>query len=393
MNSQYNEWMSHLSSLPVVALITTGRTGSDFLQSLLDSHPQVATFNGHFAIYTEFFENSVTISYKKPRVCDVADEFIGKYIYKLVSRYDIQEAKDELGINSDQSFTIDTAEFKKHMIFLMKDYAINSRNILLSIYGAYSLCIGQDILKLRTIMHHPHLDFEFDKFHKDFPGTRIIFTSRDPRANFCSHVEHFKKYYSSHNNQRHLYNCLKMALEDSEIADSYKLEYTATRLEDLPRKDVMQKLAEWFNIKYSDSMLRSTWVGLDWHGDRISNKVFSSTGWSKDRVSNGWEEKLGVTDKYILNYILNSRLKHYLYPVKNVGIIDSFIVFFLIVFPLKYERNFAKYSYIKDRIVNGKGSQLIYTPIYYLKRVVLCYKYYFRTLKKVKFSRNWIGLE
>ena len=43
-----------------------------------------------------------------------------------------------------------------------------------------------------------------------------------------------------------------MAIEDSELADYYKLQYTATRLEDLPRKDTMQRLAEWLNIKYLD---------------------------------------------------------------------------------------------------------------------------------------------
>jgi hypothetical protein len=181
-----------------------------------------------------------------------------------------------------------------------------------------------------------------------------------------------------------------MALEDSEIADYYKLQYTATRLEDLPRKDTMQKLAKWLNIEYSDSMLRSTWFGLDWHGDRMSNKVFSSTGWTKNRAENGWEHRLGTMDKYILNYIMNSRLKHYLYTAKDTNIIDSFIVFILIVFPFKYERNFFKYHYINDRVRRKKSVHLVFIPVYYLKRVLLCYKYYFRTLRSVKFSRNWI---
>ena len=41
----------------IVLLAATTRGGIDFLQSLLDSHPQIATFNGHFAVYSEFFEN------------------------------------------------------------------------------------------------------------------------------------------------------------------------------------------------------------------------------------------------------------------------------------------------------------------------------------------------
>ena len=391
MNNKYQEWMMHLQNIQMVALITTGRTGSDFLQSLLDSHPQISTFNGHFAVYSEFFENSVTIKSKNSRVCDVADEFIGKYIYKLISRYDIQEAKDKLGEDFDESFTIDTLEFKNNMVLLMGKEVINSHNLLLAIYGAYSLCIGQDITKLKTIMHHPHLDYEFKLFYKDFPNTRIIFSSRDPRANFCSHVENFRKYYSSHDNQRHLYNCFKIAIEDSELADYYKLQYTATRLEDLPRKDTMQRLAEWLNINYQDSLLDSTWNGLGWHGDRLSEKVFASKGWTQDRTENGWNNRLGRLDKYILNYIMNSRLEHYLYPVNKINFIDSLLVFILIVFPWRYERRFLTYKYIRDRVSRNKTSQLFQIPIYYFKRVLLSYKYYFRTLTKVQFSRNWIG--
>ena len=90
---------------------------------------------------------------------------------------------------------------------------------------------------------------------------------------------------------------------------------------------------------------------------------------------------------------MNPRLKHYLYPVKDISIIDSFFVFILIIFPLKYERRFLKYSYIKDRVINNKSTQLIFIPVYYIKRVLLCYKYYFRTLRKIKFCRNWIGSE
>jgi len=47
---KYKKWSEHIASLPIVSLITAGRTGSDFLQSLLDSHPEVLTFNGHLEV-------------------------------------------------------------------------------------------------------------------------------------------------------------------------------------------------------------------------------------------------------------------------------------------------------------------------------------------------------
>lgn len=391
--AQYRAWMSRLRSLPMVALVTTGRTGSDFLQSLLDSHPQILTFNGHFAIYSEFFTKALSFTVAGARAQDAADEFIGQYLYKLVSRFDIQEAKDRLGRNSDESFSIDTGEFKRHLLGLLDGCTVNSRDFLLAIYGAYGLCLGQDIDAARLIFHHPHLDYEFRLFHRDFPATRIVFSSRDPRANFCSHVEHFRNYYRTHDNQHHLYNCLKMALEDSALAEELGLDYIATRLEDLPREDTMRELAAWLGVAYSVSMLRSTWAGLDWHGDRISNKSFAATGWSEKRTENNWRRRLGRMEQYVLNYILNDRLVKYQYPVQAIGPVDSVLVAMLITLPFKYERRFFSPAYLWSVLRDGRNSmrlELVLTPLFYWRRVRLCYRYYLRTLRGVPFDGKWV---
>lgn len=382
-----------MRQLPVVALVTTGRTGSDFLQSLLDSHPQIATFNGHFAVYSEFFAKALTFRSSGALTADATDEFIGQYLYKLVSRYDIQEAKDCLGENSDQSIRIDTAEFKTHVIGLMSDLPLNSRDFLLAVYGAYNLCLGQRIEDLRVLFHHPHLNYEFRLFVKDFPDSRIIFSSRDPRANFCSHVEHFRLYYKTHDNQQHILNCLQMALEDSELADEFGLDYTATRLEDLPREDVMRDLAAWLGVDYRESMLRSTWAGLDWHGDRISGKRFAATGWSSTRTENGWQQRLGRNEKFVLNYIMHDRLKWYGYPVESVGVLDALAVAVLILVPFRCERRLIVPSHVREVLASGNHVmriQLVLTLPFLLRRITLCYRHYWRTLTGRTFQRNWL---
>jgi len=389
----YHRWMTHLQSLPMVALVTTGRTGSDFLQSLLDSHPQIATFNGHFAVYSEFFKRALTFSVADGKAADAADEFIGQYLYKLVSRYDIQEAKDRLGERSDQSFTIDTAEFKLHLVGLMGERPLTSRDFLLAIYGAYNLCLAQQIENAKIIFHHPHLDYEFRLFIEDFPMTRVVFSSRDPRANFCSHVEHFRRYYRSHDNQQHVHNCLKMALEDSALAEELGLDYVATRLEDIPREDAMRAVADWLGVDFQDSMLRSTWAGLDWHGDRISNKTFAATGWSETRTENGWQQRLGRIEKYVLNYIMNDRLRWYRYPVRPVGPVDAALVAIAILVPFRCERRFLSPAHIWATLRSGTNMmrmQLLLTPLFYGRRVQLCYRHYARTLRGIKFTGNWI---
>lgn len=392
----YQRGMAHMQSLPMVALVTTGRTGSDFLQSLLDSHPQIATFNGHFAVYSEFFTRALTFNVADGRAADAADEFIGQYLYKLVSRYDLQEAKDRLGEHSDESFTLDTAEFKAHLVGLMGERPLSSRDFLLAVYGAYMLCLGQQIVDAKVIFHHPHLDYEFRLFHKDFPRIRVVFSSRDPRANFCSHVEHFRRYYSSHDNEQHVYHCLKMALEDSELAQRLGLDYTATRLEDIPREDTMRAFAQWLGVEYRESMLRSTWAGLDWHGDRISGKKFAATGWSKSRTENGWRQRLWPVEKYVLNYIMNDRLVKYRYPVSPVRWIDALGVGVAILLPFKCELRFLNPVHVWNTLHSGTSImrlQLLLTPRYYLRRVRLCYQYYWRSLRDVPFTGNWLQVE
>jgi hypothetical protein len=390
----YGAGLTHLRALSPVALITTGRTGSDFLQSLLDGHPQVATFNGHFAVYSEFFNIARTFKVDGASISDATDEFIGCYLYKLVSRYDIQEAKDALGKDGKQSFTINTAVFKSHLIGLMGSNPLNTRDFLLSIYGAYNLCLGQSLEQLKIFFHHPHLDYEFLSFFKDFPNSRIVFTSRDPRANFCSHVEHFSAYYPSHDNEQHIFNCLDMLLKHTELGENLGLDYTVTRLEDLPRDVVMRELALWLNIEYRDSLLRSTWGGLDWHGDRISAKRFSATGWSKNRTENNWKTRLGWSEKYILNYLLYDRLRWFKYAASPRKKLDMFIVPLLILLPFRVERRLLNPRKILAIVKNGTlvmRLQLFLFPIFYFKRVKLCYKYYYKVLVNYSCDKQWIG--
>lgn len=375
--------MEHLQRLPMYALVTTGRTGSDFLQSLLDSHPQVATFNGHFAVYSEFFADSVCLRATQVSPRDLADEFIGKFIYKLVSKYDIQEGKDRLGDSLDQSFTIDTVEFRSHIAGLMGNVPVTSRNFLLAVYGAYSLCLGHDLNAKCIIFHHPHLIYELRLFLADFPEAALIFTTRDPRANFVSHVEHFRSYYQENANEQHLYNCMKMMLEDSTPGRELGLRYTAVRLEDLPKEATLIELSRWLGIEYNETLLHSTWAGLDWHGDRLSKKIFESKGWSEKRTENNWQNRLGKIDQFVFNYIMNPRLRCYTYPAKPVGWIAAVLVALLIPLPMKYEWRHLSIRYIAQ-VFNARSHvvrlQFLLTPLFYCKRVALCYRYFFKVL-------------
>ena len=93
----YNKLFIHVKNLKKVLLVATGRTGSDFFQSLLDSHPQILHFTGVW-----FFHQWWQGAKCKNNVFDLINEFIWytgptiDHISKFRSCYNTQERWDKL---------------------------------------------------------------------------------------------------------------------------------------------------------------------------------------------------------------------------------------------------------------------------------------------------------
>ena len=94
----YSSVTRQLKEIQTVAIMPTGRTGSDYLQSLVENHPEVLSSNGHFGVYEQFFDVSSTLKINHLSNKDIAHEFVGLFLYKLVSKYAVQGRKDRLGI-------------------------------------------------------------------------------------------------------------------------------------------------------------------------------------------------------------------------------------------------------------------------------------------------------
>lgn len=394
MPGQYRRSMEHLQSLRAVALVTTGRTGSDFLQSLLDSHPQVLTFNGNLQFYADFMTTSVCARREGFAVDDLMEEFAGRYIHRFKSRYDFAERKDQLGADRTETLDVDTTAFRRHAAGLMEGQQPSARNLLIAVYGAFNLLFDRDLLASRILFHHAHRWDELDLFRQDFAGASVIVTTRDPRANFVSGIEHGRSLFAYRDNQKHLYHYLNHILDDSAPCEVRRVRYTAVRLEDLPKESTMRAIAEWLGVEYCPSMLESTWGGHRWYGDRLSPKPIEANEWTPVRTDNDWRNRLSQTDLYVLNALMFSRLCHYEYPSNEPRWWDALVVPALLCLPLRYERRFFTVGYIRRdphrrplRAWLDVGSTLLY----YVLRVKATLAHYFRTRRARPFRGPWIG--
>jgi hypothetical protein len=381
MANNYKDMMDRLLELPSCALFPLGRTGSDLLQSMLDSHPEVLTFNGALRMY-DFLKTSMCVMAGSFDTMDLIDEFIGYHIKTLKSKYNLMERKNQLGDNYDQSIDIDVPKFRSEMGALLEGREATSRNFLLAVYGAYALCLGQDLSQKKIFFHHPHDFTELPAYLKDFPDSKIIGMTRDPRANFVSSIEHHRDFNElvDTDNSIHLIFQITRILNDGLILQPYGKDYRLIRIEDLGSTEILQALCHWLNISYDECMTRSTWAGMSWHSDRMS-PMNREPGFSKAMLDNQWEKRLSFIDKYVLNYILNPRLKQYGYSYKQISPVSALIVAFLIPLPLSYELRFMSPSYIREHIQKKNRRSIPMNGLNYLRRIRLFLRFYLRVTK------------
>ena len=79
-------------------------------------------------------------------------------------------------------------------------------------------------------------------------------------------------------------------------------------------------------------------------------------------------------DKYILNFLLNSRLVHLSYKCTKIKFRDHLLVMILIVFPTAYEMKYFSLKYLTKCLTDKKYRWIFYSFYYYFKRVFLFYK-------------------
>ena len=357
-----------------------------FLQSLLDSHEEVLSFNGHLKLYTEFFVKSKCLSSKLFDLQDLAHEFIGLYIERFNSKYDFLERKDQLGTNENDSLRIDTKMFIKRFLSILIDQDHTKQNILLAIHAAFHESCGFKFEKLKIFLYHAHHFDEAYKFIEDFPETTIICTTRDPRAGFVSTIENWKKFDEldkSSNTFDHdnyiffLFHLKRITEEEGRLVYS-GMKHIIVKLENLLNRKYMEELSRMLMISFNDMMMIPTLGGKVWYGDRISGSKIKKFEWTAQRTYNGWHEKLSWRERFIFNFIMYSKLKRNQYDYSPITIYGFILVIIFALFPFKYEYRYFSINYIISVYKINKIRCIyfiILTPINLLKIRVLIFKY------------------
>ncbi len=354
-----NENWDILNSVDIVTIVAASpRPGTDFLQSLLDSHPQVITFDG-WLFFHEFYYRAHSVYGTKSLLAGVESdidgeriddinvrdffyEFAWSHLHKFNSRYDDLESKGSLGENCNESNVVDIDIFVEHAVQLIRGSELTSRNALLAIYGAFSLARGEDLKTKKVLLHQVHWPEYIPHLVYDFPELKVIACVRDPRVWAVTIMKYHNSIYPLSRTSIGSASAFFRAAVDGfkgleEIKDENIRVNVLEKLHDDPEK-ILRFLSSWLNISFSEVLLKSTWNGKKWNGDSVSvniNKVFDPSRY-KD-TQRQWLGDLSIVDRIVMGSLMRKEIEYYQHNQEFNNAMWQLLVPLLILVPAKYE--------------------------------------------------------
>lgn len=384
VNIDYNRLFEHVESLRKVLLIAVGRSGSDFFQSLLDGHPEILQFTGTWYFYHWWRQAKC-----KQNLPDLINEFIWhtcpscNHIAKFKSHYNKIERWDQLGSNKNESFKVDVDNFKDHMLNILTGRELNSKNFFLAVNLAYGLATKLDIKKTKIIFYHIHRIERLIEFNEDFSDFDVICTIREPRNTLVSGMEHWRRYNIDTYAPAFFYCCLNRVFEGSEPILKYTSNLKTLKLEDLHlfSKKVLEEFCKIYGLEFKDCLLESSYQGKKWWGDLLSGRYLD--GFNRNINETKWKDKLFFYDNFLIEFILEDRLRHYGYPVENkMSKFYLLFIIFLVFLPMKYELKILAYNLKKGSTIKAKISTVKNCVKFYILRILLYTKYIWKKFNK-----------
>jgi len=327
----------------VVAINNYGRSGSVFLQSLLDWHPDTISTPGiYLSKFYPFFEKFGSLT---------ASQLIDQFIHDFEIMFDARRpclayspsmdagescGFTNLGKERNQSHRVDRQLFRSYMFEILADCdgPVPRKLFFKAIHVAYRGALGQPgrlhkNMRIVYPLHTPIPSKYTEQFAEDFPDAKCVLMVRRPIDTTESMVRHLKRrgeicFF--------LYGFLYQSLFGG-ASPAPQLDCKAVRLEDLHSSplETMQRLCAWLDLEMDDSLVQSTINGKEWWGDSDSLGV---NGFNPSVVA--YERHRGqvtAIDRFRMNVLLAKKNAKWGYEVAPA---DRSILRRLMILPLLF---------------------------------------------------------
>ena len=139
-------------SLKKYSIIACPRSGSDYFNSLMDSHPSILTLPGHLILYTTFFKKINFNDSSVKNIKKTVVKFIKYFHDRLNTSLDREEGMNKLGKNKNEYINVSKKFFFNNLVFYLCKKTFTKRNFYLGVYFAYNRCLKK-ILKIKKFYY------------------------------------------------------------------------------------------------------------------------------------------------------------------------------------------------------------------------------------------------
>jgi hypothetical protein len=300
-----------------ISLYCYGRSGTHFLKSLLDGHPQIVLTMLDGTKLLELWEEKLKRSL--PLNSDaIADAVMEKLPFEFNEGRVYKEPQlngmCSMGESKDYVFRIDRIRFREGLRkFLGAEEAPDAKLFYQAVQlaAAYGLGRTYDFRKgIPTIVeggiHFGLYIQETERLLALFPDLRLLYMVRRPDIAFASALK-----FQLKSGQANIYNLcfqLKLVLQHTPAMPHWIDRTLAIRLEDLHRgpHTILKSLCDALDLDWSDTLLGSTFGGVKWWNTTTSAAV---SGFNTITTSNEYGELLSDEDKKRLERFLWRKYK------------------------------------------------------------------------------------
>ena len=344
-------------NLKVVLIVTTGRTGSDYLNCCLDNLHGVMTFCGKFN-YHQFFKNNQN----KINKLTLINKFLKKYNYLFSFN------KEE-----DIDTKIDVKKFKTNFLKITSDTEINRKEFLINLYVAYHLTLKRNFKNIKYLVHHSHGVTETNRVLQDFPNSKLLITIRHPLANLKSGLSHWFKYDKVNISTLHTFIYIYRIRQDLKYVLILKNKKLFIKLEEANLVKTKKNICKFLSIRFQKNIFKATLAGKVWKGDRLSPVKSKRGEYISSTNNNDWKNYFSTKEIVLLSFIYSDYQK-FGYKLGNLKFLEK-TKCFIRIFSLF---SFEKFVFKNSDLLNFYNIKYLIMRMLYLILIFLKLDYIFK---------------
>ena len=308
-------------------VIGPSKSGTTLMACLLDSHSELSII----PLEVKFFEHCYsTLKNSSISYTSLNDYFFNESKLKLMqSNFDYQIDIMNSGRIDFSGF--DFTAFKHIMEENARSYQFRNleclfQDYIIDVHSEYSKIISKNTPKLFVSKEGVHGVSHISRISANFPKTRFIVMTRDPRdmyasfksialkkskglnsPSFKSNISPTEYVFSNKRKNCFSYYDLHSIYKDN----NYFLFIRYEELVETPHK-IMKNVAKFLDIEYNEILLQPTTAGNIWGGNSSSMERFEQIS---SRRSYKWKKELTHREIRVLEFYLKNYMKIYDYKI------------------------------------------------------------------------------